>query len=186
MSLCDHGLDDGPASYWRPGRHVNGRGAWRASLCRRLPDVSCRGGARHAWGTGCGVGARRGAALASMQDRPAARSLARRQTSSPGMTLRARLALGFLAIALLLAIPLAEALYALHDARDAATRLRDQPFAASVVASRVRAVTQQFRRAEARVIVSRGDPEPAEDLARQQQALEALADSVRLIGSDVF
>ena len=102
------------------------------------------------------------------------------------MTLRARLALGFLAIALLLAIPLAEALYALHDARDAATRLRDQPFAASVVASRVRAVAQQFRRAEARVIVSRGDPEPAEDLARQQQALEALADSVRLIGSDVF
>jgi 4-hydroxyphenylpyruvate dioxygenase-like putative hemolysin len=102
------------------------------------------------------------------------------------MTLRARLAVGFLAIALLLAIPLAEALRALYDAKNAAQRLRDRPFAASVVASRVRAVAQQFRRAEARVIVSRGDPEPAEDLTRQQHALEALADSVRLIGSDAF
>jgi signal transduction histidine kinase len=65
-----------------------------------------------------------------------------------------------------------------------ATTLRDQPFAASIVASRVRSVAQQLRRAEARVIVSHGDPEPAADLNAQLQALEQLGDSVRLIGSD--
>jgi nitrogen fixation/metabolism regulation signal transduction histidine kinase len=100
------------------------------------------------------------------------------------MTLRARLALGFLAIALLLAIPLAEALVALYNAKGAATRLRDQAFAAAVVISRVRAATQQLRRAEARVIVSRGAPEPAADLTEQQQLLARLADSVRANGLD--
>jgi signal transduction histidine kinase len=95
------------------------------------------------------------------------------------MTLRARLALGFLTVALLLAIPLGEALRALRDAKNAATRLRDEAFAPSFLVSRVRSTVSELRRAEARVAANHGDAESAADLAHYTAMLAAFPDSLR-------
>ena len=95
------------------------------------------------------------------------------------MTLRLRLVLGLAAVAVLLAAPLFVALTALGRAEQAASTLRTQDVAASLMLGRVREATQNLRRAD--LAVSGGTPGDAENLSylkRSAAALQALADSV--------
>ena len=95
------------------------------------------------------------------------------------MTLRARLALGFLTITLLLAVPLAASLAALRDARLAVERIRRQPFAASIVVSKMRGTSSTLRKSETAVYVSRGtDSVYVDSLRSATRTLGQLADSL--------
>jgi signal transduction histidine kinase len=93
------------------------------------------------------------------------------------MTLRARLALGLLTIALLLAVPLAMAVYSLNQASEAAAQLRDREVSASLVLGRVRAATLEASRAEGFILIAH--PEGPDSLMRAAARLTALADSIR-------
>jgi len=94
------------------------------------------------------------------------------------MTLRARLALGFLTIALLLAVPLATALFALGAARDAAERVQEEALAGSIILTRISAATADVRRAEALVAVNKGDTASAGYFDRSLAQLPPLVDSL--------
>ena len=64
------------------------------------------------------------------------------------MTLRARLAAGLLAIAVVLVVPLGLALRSLEDLHQSALALRDKEFAASLLLGRIRVGTEDLRGAE--------------------------------------
>jgi len=69
------------------------------------------------------------------------------------MTLRARLALGLLAITLVFVVPLTLALRALDAAERDAKELRDGDFAASLLLGRMRSSTDDLRRAETALVL---------------------------------
>lgn len=93
------------------------------------------------------------------------------------MTLRARLALGFVAIALVLLLPLAITLRALDRLNDEARELREGDFQASLVLGRLREQAQEVKSAEtALLFVSDADSRAA--LASNVGRLQALADSL--------
>ncbi len=69
------------------------------------------------------------------------------------MTIRTRLALGLLAISLVLVIPLIIALRSLSDLHDATAELRDREFAGSLLLGRIRTASDDLRRAEDRLVV---------------------------------
>jgi len=89
------------------------------------------------------------------------------------VTLRLRLVLGLTAVALLLAAPLVLALRALGDAQRAASALRGQEVAASLLLGRSRDVVQEVRAAESAVLFV---PDSVEGAARMQRATDALAE----------
>ncbi|AHG90625.1 ATP-binding region ATPase domain protein [Gemmatirosa kalamazoonensis] len=99
------------------------------------------------------------------------------------MILRARLALGFLTIALLLAVPLAVSVLALHHARQTVDELRDEAFAASLLVARMTATNAQLREKEASVYVDKGaTPSYVDELRRAQRTLRLQADSLNRLG----
>jgi len=102
------------------------------------------------------------------------------------VTLRLRLVLGLAAVALLLAAPLGLALRALGRAEQAASTLRTQEVAASLLLGRVREVVQELRRADLAVITVPDDPAGAQYLAARTGALRAVTDSVQAFGLPAF
>lgn len=68
------------------------------------------------------------------------------------MTIRTRLALGLLTIALVLVIPLVIALRSLASLHDATADLRDREFAGSLLLGRIRTTADDLRRADERLI----------------------------------
>ena len=98
------------------------------------------------------------------------------------MTLRARLAIGLLAIALLIAAPLGVAIRALRQARESAALLREREVASSLLLGRIRASMEAVRRAED-VVLFKLDPVSGPDsLLRAARTLAAQSDSLRLLG----
>lgn len=102
------------------------------------------------------------------------------------MTLRLRLILGLAAVALLLAAPLGLALRALGRAEQAASALRRQEVAASLLLGRVREVAQELRRADNAVVALPDDPAGAQYLTASTEALRALGDSIAPFGLAAF
>jgi signal transduction histidine kinase len=94
------------------------------------------------------------------------------------MTLRARLALGFLTIAILLAVPLAEALYALQQVRATAKELSDHALTASLRLAKTRTVAASLRQADASILALQGDTTATAYLERQVDSLVVMADSL--------
>ena len=103
-----------------------------------------------------------------------------------GMTLRDRLALGFLTIAILLAVPLAEALQALSQARRAAEDLRDNALTVSLVFAQARSAAGRLRQVEASILVTRGDSSSLGYLDAETSRLAALTDSLHRFGLDTL
>ena len=68
------------------------------------------------------------------------------------MTIRTRLAIGLLAISLVLVIPLIIALRSLSSLHDATADLRDREFAGSLLLGRIRTTADDLRRADERLI----------------------------------
>lgn len=102
------------------------------------------------------------------------------------MTLRLRLVLGLAAVAALLVAPLGLALRALGRAEQAASTLRTQEVAASLLLGRVREVVQDLRRADLAIVTVPDDSAGAQYLAASTAALRALSDSVQPYGLPAF
>ena len=100
------------------------------------------------------------------------------------MTLRARLWIGFAAIALLLAVPLGMALQALGNAARAASDLRQSEVEASLLLSRVRVTTQALRQGDLAVSTLLGDTSAYAFMRAQVDSLDRLADTVGALGLD--
>ncbi len=69
------------------------------------------------------------------------------------MTIRTRLGLGFLAVAIILVLPLIVALRALEQLEDETIALRDNEFAASLLLGRMRSATDDLRQAETALLL---------------------------------
>jgi signal transduction histidine kinase len=93
------------------------------------------------------------------------------------MTLRARLAAGLLAIAVVLVIPLGLALRSLEDLHQSALALRDKEFAASLLLGRIREGTDDLRRAEDALLFVH-DSASERRMSHQIATLVAMADSL--------
>lgn len=104
--------------------------------------------------------------------------------SRPYVTLRLRLVLGLAAVALLLAAPLVLALRALGDAQRAASALRGQEVAASLLLGRSRDVVQEVRAAESAVLFVPDSPDGPARMQRATDALAGMADSLAVYKLD--
>ena len=93
------------------------------------------------------------------------------------MTIRARLGLGFLAIAIILVSPLVLALRALERMHDETVALRDTEFAASLLLGRIRSGTEDLRSAETALLFVRSDS-MRDRMSAEIDTLSALADSL--------
>ena len=93
------------------------------------------------------------------------------------MTIRARLSLGFLAIAIILVSPLVLALRALERMHDETVALRDNEFAASLLLGRIRSGTEDLRTAEIALLFVPSDSIQAR-MSAEIDTLSALADSL--------
>ena len=93
------------------------------------------------------------------------------------MTIRARLSLGFLAIAIILVGPLVLALRALERMHDETVALRDTEFAASLLLGRIRSGTEDLRAAEIALLFVPADSIQAR-MSAEIDTLSALADSL--------
>ena len=93
------------------------------------------------------------------------------------MTIRARLGLGFLAIAIILVSPLVLALRALEQMHDEAVALRDNEFAASLLLGRIRSGTEDLRSAETALLFFPSDTTQGR-MSAEIDTLSALADSL--------
>ena len=93
------------------------------------------------------------------------------------MTIRTRLALGLLAITLTLVIPLVFALRALDRMHETTAGLRDRELAASLLLSRIRAGTDELRRAETALLFVH-DVAAREQMELALTNLAAMADSL--------
>ncbi len=103
------------------------------------------------------------------------------------MTLRLRLVLGLAAVVLLLATPLGLALHALRGAESAASNLRTQDVAASLLLGRVRATTQALRDNDLSATAGwPGDPRTLSEIDANAATLHMLADSTRAYGLNAF
>jgi signal transduction histidine kinase len=99
------------------------------------------------------------------------------------MTLRARLTLAILAIALVLCVPLLFALRSLEELHIYAAQLRDYEFAGSVLLGRISVGTEDLRRAEDALVVVH-DTASRERMGRVLASLHAQADSLERYGLD--
>ena len=93
------------------------------------------------------------------------------------MTIRARLGLGFLAIAIILVSPLLLALRALERMHDETVALRDNEFAASLLLGRIRSGTEDLRSAETALLFFPSDTTQGR-MSAEIDTLSALADSL--------
>ena len=93
------------------------------------------------------------------------------------MTIRTRLSLGFLAIAVVLVIPLILALRALERMHDETVALRDNEFAASLLLGRIRLGTEDLRGAETALLFFPSDTTQAR-MSAEIDTLSTLADSL--------
>jgi signal transduction histidine kinase len=105
-----------------------------------------------------------------------------RRTGSPplyssAMTLRARLAAGMLAIAIVLVVPLVLALHSLEALHQSALGLRNTEFAASLLLGRIRGRTENLRRAEDALLIIH-DSASQVRMSTEVAALSAMADSL--------
>jgi len=95
----------------------------------------------------------------------------------PALTLRGRLAIGALGMALVLAAPLAQAVRSLRSVHATTLELRNGAFAASLLLGRLRQGTDDLRRAEdALLFVS--DTTSRDRMTAQIHAMRAMADSL--------
>ena len=99
-------------------------------------------------------------------------------TRGSGLSLRARLLVGTLGVALVFAIPLAVALRGLDRLRASTDQLRATDFAASLVLGRVREGVDDLRRAEDGVLFLR-DADSRRALTAEVETLRGLAASLR-------
>lgn len=99
------------------------------------------------------------------------------------MTLRARLAAGLLAIAVVLVIPLGLALRSLEDLHQSALALRDKEFAGSLLLGRIRVGTEDLRRAEDALLFVH-DSASERRMSHQITTLVAMADSLESFSLD--
>ena len=93
------------------------------------------------------------------------------------MTIRTRLGLGFLAIGVVLVIPLVLALRALERMHDETVALRDNEFAASLLLGRIRSGTEDLRSAETALLFFPSDTTQAR-MSAEIATLSTLADSL--------
>ena len=93
------------------------------------------------------------------------------------MTIRTRLGLGFLAIAIILVSPLVLALRALERMHDETVALRDNEFAASLLLGRIRSGTEDLRSAETALLFFPSDT-TQQRMSAEIDTLSALADSL--------
>ncbi|MEX2153482.1 MAG: HAMP domain-containing sensor histidine kinase [Gemmatimonadaceae bacterium] len=93
------------------------------------------------------------------------------------MTLRTRLTLGLLTIAVILTVPLLVATRSLNRLHDEAKKLRDGDFAASLLLGRLRDALNDLRTAEMAVLFVREEQSRSAMIARAR-AVETLADSL--------
>ena len=93
------------------------------------------------------------------------------------MTIRTRLGLGFLAVAVILLLPLLVALNALERLQDENIALRDNEFAASLLLGRVRSGTDDLRQAETALLFFPSDT-TRDKMSAEIDTLAALADSL--------
>jgi signal transduction histidine kinase len=87
------------------------------------------------------------------------------------MTIRTRLGLGFLAVAVILVLPLIVALRALERLQDETIALRDNEFAASLLLGRMRSDTDELRQAETVLLLFPNDT----TRGRMSDALDTLS-----------
>lgn len=99
------------------------------------------------------------------------------------MTLRARLALGLVAMALVLLVPLAITLTALNRLNDETRQLREGDFQASLVLGRLRESVQEVRIAETALLVLK-DSASIAAVAQKVAAMQARADSLEVFKMD--
>jgi signal transduction histidine kinase len=99
------------------------------------------------------------------------------------MTLRARLAAGLLAIAVVLVAPLGLALRSLEDLHQSALALRNKEFAASLLLGRIRVGTEDLRRAEDALLFVH-DSASERRMSHQIATLVAMADSLESYSLD--
>jgi len=99
------------------------------------------------------------------------------------MTLRARLAAGLLAIAVVLVVPLGLALRSLEDLHQSALALRDKEFAASLLLGRIRVGTEDLRGAEDALLFVH-DSASERRMSRQITVLGAMTDSLESFDLD--
>jgi signal transduction histidine kinase len=101
------------------------------------------------------------------------------------MTLRSRLAIGLVSIAIILVGPLLLAIPSLHRLNEDAKTLRDQDFAASLLIGRLREGLNDLRRQELALLLVHDVP--SRDLtAKQMQHVAALGDSLNAYQLPVF
>lgn len=94
------------------------------------------------------------------------------------MTLRSRITLGLISIAVILLIPLLYALSRIEDLHNATRALRDREFAASLLLGSVRELTDDVSRSEDALLFLH-DTASSARLEGQLQRMDALADSIR-------
>jgi signal transduction histidine kinase len=99
------------------------------------------------------------------------------------MTIRTRLVLGLAAIALTLVVPLVLALRALDEMYETTAGLRDRELAASILLSRIRAGTEELRRAETALLFVH-DVAAREGMQAALTKLSAMADSLEFYRLD--
>src|SRR5688500_4333510 len=99
------------------------------------------------------------------------------------MTLRTRIALGLLAMGLVLLAPLGIALRSLQRLHDDARALRDGAFQASLLLGRLRDVAGDVRAAETNLLLLR-DQSSQEAMGNLAGRLSVLADSLRYFDLD--
>jgi signal transduction histidine kinase len=101
------------------------------------------------------------------------------------MTLRARLALGIVAIAAVLVFPLFLTLQSLERLHDATVELREQEFAASLLLARIRTGFDDLRRGEDLLVVIR-DSTGAPRMLEAVETMRAASDSLsRVLPGDI-
>ncbi len=93
------------------------------------------------------------------------------------MTIRARLALGLFAIAVVLLLPLVLALRSLDRVHDQTEALRDREFAASLLLGRMRAAAEDLRGAETALLFLHDVPS-RDAMAAQIDRLDSMADTL--------
>lgn len=100
-----------------------------------------------------------------------------RRTTTPDMTLRARLTAGLITIAVILILPLLVATRSLDQLRDSAQALRDGDFAASLLLGRLRDALNDVRTTEMAVLFVR-EEKSRETMLDHVRRVEQLADSL--------
>src|SRR5215469_14486922 len=99
------------------------------------------------------------------------------------MSIRARLAFGLLAIAVVLVVPLGLALSSLEKLHQSALELRNREFAASLLLGRIDVATGELRRAEDALLIVH-DSASESRMSRQIALLSAMAASLDGYGLD--